>query len=182
MARALNDTVSAGCPAIGSGTLATSVAGPALLPRVQTTVAMPCASVRVVAALSEPSEAVQVTGALDSRVKPEHACVLHGAETTFTCMLCGNAVLTNPTCPPPATASRPRRFKAPDGREVVAGPVQPWTWQIAEVFKLEKGKISKIDAFLQRSPYGMNSGWSTWEQGMSDQVRDVTFEAPTWIF
>jgi len=27
----------------------------------------------------------------------------------------------------------------------------------------------------------MNAGWSTWEQGMSDQVRDVTFEAPTGI-
>jgi len=75
-----------------------------------------------------------------------------------------------------------RRFKAPSGREVVSGPVQPWTWQIAEIFKVEKGKISKIDAFLQRCPYGMNSGWSTWEQGMSDQARDVTMEAPTWIF
>jgi hypothetical protein len=74
-----------------------------------------------------------------------------------------------------------RRFKAPDGREVVAGPVQPHTWQIAEIFKIEKGLITKIDAFLQRSPYGMNSGWSTWEQGMSDQVRDVTMEAPTGI-
>jgi hypothetical protein len=72
-----------------------------------------------------------------------------------------------------------RRFKAPNGREVVNGPVQPWTWQIAEIFKVEKGLITKIDAFLQRSPYGMNSGWSTWEQGMSDQARDVTFEAPT---
>jgi hypothetical protein len=74
-----------------------------------------------------------------------------------------------------------RRFRAPDGRELVVGPVQPHTWQIAEVFKIEKGQISKIDAFLQRSPYGMNSGWSTWEQGMSDHVRDVTFEAPTGI-
>jgi hypothetical protein len=27
----------------------------------------------------------------------------------------------------------------------------------------------------------MNSGWSTWEQGMSDQVRDVTMEAPAGI-
>ena len=36
-----------------------------------------------------------------------------------------------------------RRFKTPDGREVVAGPVQPWTWQIGEVFKLEKGKITQ---------------------------------------
>jgi hypothetical protein len=74
-----------------------------------------------------------------------------------------------------------RKFKTPSGRDVVAGPVQPHTWQIAEVFKIEKGLITKIDAFLQRSPYGMNSGWSTWEQGMSDQVRDVTFEAPTGI-
>ena len=65
--------------------------------------------------------------------------------------------------------------------EVVAGPVQPHTWQIAEIFKIEKGLITKIDAFLQRSPYGMNSGWSTWEQGMSDQVRDVTMEAPAGL-
>ena len=74
-----------------------------------------------------------------------------------------------------------RRFNTPDGRQIVAGPVQPHTWQIAEVFKLEKGNIRKIDAFLQRSPYGMNSGWSTWEQGMSDHYRDVTFEAPAGL-
>lgn len=77
------------------------------------------------------------------------------------------------------SAGESRRFKAPSGREVVAGPVQPHTWQIAEVFKIEKGLITKIDAFLQRSPYGMNAGWSTWEQGMSDHARDVSFEAPT---
>jgi hypothetical protein len=74
-----------------------------------------------------------------------------------------------------------RKFKTPSGRDVVAGPVQPWSWEIAEVFKLDKGNIRKIDAFLQRSPYGMNSGWSTWEQGMSDQARDVTYEAPSGI-
>jgi hypothetical protein len=74
-----------------------------------------------------------------------------------------------------------RRFKTPAGREVVSGPVQPHTWQIAEIFKIEKGQIRKIDAFLQRSPYGMSSGWSTWEQGMSDKARDVTTEAPTGI-
>ena len=66
--------------------------------------------------------------------------------------------------------------------EVVAGPVQPHTWQLAEIFKIEKGLITKIDAFLQKAPYGMNAGWSTWEQGMSDQYRDVTMETPTWIF
>jgi hypothetical protein len=74
-----------------------------------------------------------------------------------------------------------RTFKTPDGRQVTAGPVQPHTWQLAEVFKIEKGLITKIDAFLQKAPYGMNSGWSTWEQGMSDQVRDVTMEAPAGI-
>jgi hypothetical protein len=27
----------------------------------------------------------------------------------------------------------------------------------------------------------MNAGWSTWEQGMSDHVRDVTMESATGI-
>ena len=69
-----------------------------------------------------------------------------------------------------------RTFRTPDGRTVTSGPVQPWTWEIAELFKVEKGQIHKIEAFLQRSPYGMNSGWSTWSQGMSDAARDVTAE------
>lgn len=68
-----------------------------------------------------------------------------------------------------------RRGVTPSGREVIAGPVQPWTWEIAEIFKLENGLITKIEAILERSPYGMNSGWSTWEQGMSDELQDVTF-------
>jgi hypothetical protein len=69
-----------------------------------------------------------------------------------------------------------RHFTTPDGRQVVNGPVQPWTWEIAELFKVQGGKIHRIQAVLQRSPYGMNSGWSTWEQGMSDKARDVTMK------
>jgi hypothetical protein len=69
-----------------------------------------------------------------------------------------------------------RTFQAPDGRTVTAGPVQPWTWGIAEIFKVEDSLIHEIEALLLRVPYGMNSGWSTWEQGMSDQVRDVSME------
>jgi hypothetical protein len=69
-----------------------------------------------------------------------------------------------------------RHFTTPDGRQVVAGPVQPWTWEIAELFKVQGGKIHRIQAVLQRSPYGMNSGWSTWPQGMSDQARDVSMQ------
>jgi hypothetical protein len=69
---------------------------------------------------------------------------------------------------------RDRTFKAPDGRTVTGGPVDPWTWQLAELFKIEKGKIRQIEAVLQRAPYGMNSGWSTWEDGLSSAARDVT--------
>ena len=69
-----------------------------------------------------------------------------------------------------------RTFTVPDGRMITAGPVQPWTWEIAELFKIEKGKIRKIEALLHRSPYGMLSGWSTFTQGMSDAARDVTME------
>lgn len=65
--------------------------------------------------------------------------------------------------------------RAVNGEPVVAGPVQPWTWYIAELFKIEDGLIHQIDAILERAPYGMNSGWSTWEEGMSDRIQDVTF-------
>ena len=64
-----------------------------------------------------------------------------------------------------------RHFKAPDGRAVTAGPTTPWTWELAEMFKLEKGKIRRIEAILERAPYGMGSGWSSWEDSLSDRVR-----------
>jgi hypothetical protein len=66
-----------------------------------------------------------------------------------------------------------RNFETPDGRKVSAGPAQLWTWQIAEVFKIEKGKIHQIEAIMERAPYGMNSGWSPWEDGLSDRARDI---------
>jgi hypothetical protein len=56
---------------------------------------------------------------------------------------------------------------------VIAGPTSPWTWELAEMFKIEKGKIRRIEAILERAPYGMNSGWSNWEDGMSSRARDV---------
>jgi hypothetical protein len=70
-------------------------------------------------------------------------------------------------------AGKTRHFQAPDGREVVSGPVAPWTWQIAELFKIEKDQIRRIEAVLQKSPYGMNSGWSTFEDGWSDKIQIV---------
>ena len=67
-----------------------------------------------------------------------------------------------------------RRFTTPSGRAVTAGPAQPWTWYIAELFRVENGKLRRIEAVLERVPYGMTSGWSSWEDGMSDRARDVT--------
>jgi hypothetical protein len=72
------------------------------------------------------------------------------------------------------SAGDTRNFTTPSGRSVSAGPVQPWTWEIAELFKVENGKLGQIEAVLDRSPYGMTSGWSSWEDGMSDRARDVT--------
>jgi hypothetical protein len=67
-----------------------------------------------------------------------------------------------------------RTFQVPDGRTVTAGPKQPWTWEIAEAFRIEHGKIHQIQAIMERVPYGMNSGWSTWEDGMSSAGRDAS--------
>jgi hypothetical protein len=72
------------------------------------------------------------------------------------------------------SAGRTRHFETPNGRAVVAGPTQPWTWEIAEMFKVENGKLHQIEAVLDRAPYRMTSGWSSWEEGMTDRARDVT--------
>jgi len=48
-----------------------------------------------------------------------------------------------------------------------------WTWQLAELFRIEKGNIRRIEAIFHRSPYGMSSGWSTYEQSMSDQIQSI---------
>jgi len=70
-------------------------------------------------------------------------------------------------------AGKTRHFKTPDGRDVISGPISPWTWQIAEIFRIENNLIRRIEAFSHRSPYGMNSGWSTFEKGWSDEIQIV---------
>ena len=47
----------------------------------------------------------------------------------------------------------------------------PWTCQIEELFKVEKGLLHEIGAILERVPYGMGSGWSSWEDAMSDKIQ-----------
>jgi hypothetical protein len=65
-----------------------------------------------------------------------------------------------------------RHVTLSDGREVESGPVVPWTWQIAEVFKIVDGKIGPVESVLHPVPYGMGSGWSTWEQALSSEPRE----------
>jgi hypothetical protein len=48
-----------------------------------------------------------------------------------------------------------------------------WTWQLAELFKIENGQIRRIEAVFQRAPYGIPSGWSTYEQGMSEEPQTI---------
>ncbi len=52
-----------------------------------------------------------------------------------------------------------REFQLRDGRMRYPRLAGPHTWQIAEVFKIEDGQISQIEAILHQVPYGMSSGW-----------------------
>lgn len=70
-------------------------------------------------------------------------------------------------------SGRFRTFKLSDGTEVNAGPMKPETLAIAETFKVENGKIRRVEAVYLTVPYGMVMGWSTWEDGMSSRVQDV---------
>ncbi|HET9219524.1 MAG TPA: hypothetical protein VFR18_21250 [Terriglobia bacterium] len=70
-------------------------------------------------------------------------------------------------------AGKSRTYTRSDGRVITGGPTDPFTWEIAELFRIEKGKIRRIEAILVRSPYGQQSGWSTYEDSMSDRARDI---------
>ncbi len=48
-----------------------------------------------------------------------------------------------------------------------------WTRQLAELFKIEKGKIARIEAIFHQAPYGIPSGWSSYEASISDAIQDV---------
>lgn len=46
-----------------------------------------------------------------------------------------------------------------NGELVPATLRHPFTWEIGELFKIEKGKIRLIQAALTQEPYGIKSGW-----------------------
>jgi hypothetical protein len=48
-----------------------------------------------------------------------------------------------------------------------------WTWELGEIFKIEGELITRVEALILRGPYGMNSGWSTYEQTRSELPQDI---------
>ncbi len=52
-----------------------------------------------------------------------------------------------------------RSYTLADGRTVKQTRTAPWTWEIAEMFKIQDGKIMRVEALVNPAPYGMKSGW-----------------------
>jgi hypothetical protein len=78
------------------------------------------------------------------------------------------------------TGIRDRRFVAVDRERGIVfafaafdhRPIN-WTWELGELFKIEKNQIRRIEAIFIRGPYGVCSGWSTYEQCRSEEIQDV---------
>lgn len=54
-------------------------------------------------------------------------------------------------------------------------PVAEVAWRLiaTQHLPIENGQIRRIEAVFHRAPYGINSGWSTYEQGMSEEAQDI---------
>ena len=59
----------------------------------------------------------------------------------------------------------------PAGATMAGEPTRPFTWEIAELFRIENGKIRRIEAVLDQCPYGMGSPWSRREDAMSSRIQ-----------
>ena len=78
------------------------------------------------------------------------------------------------------TGIRDRRFVAVDRERGIVfafaffdhRPIN-WTWQLGELFKIENNLITRVEAIFIRGPYGVCSGWSTYEQCRSEEIQDV---------
>jgi hypothetical protein len=54
---------------------------------------------------------------------------------------------------PSITKQADAHYTRSDGR-VITEDLPPWTWEIAELFRVEKSQIRRIEAVLTQSPYG----------------------------
>jgi hypothetical protein len=48
-----------------------------------------------------------------------------------------------------------------------------WTWQLAEAFKIENGEIRRVEAIFHQAPFGIDSGWSSYEQSIGEQIQSI---------
>jgi hypothetical protein len=48
-----------------------------------------------------------------------------------------------------------------------------WTWQLAELFKVEDGKMRRIEAIFHQAPFGTSSGWSSFEDSIGEEIQSV---------
>jgi hypothetical protein len=53
-----------------------------------------------------------------------------------------------------------REYELADGTLVTSNVDRPFSWMIAEAFRIEKRLITRIEALMTECPYGMKSGWS----------------------
>jgi len=54
-----------------------------------------------------------------------------------------------------------KSIRLTNGELVPATLRHPFTWEIGELFKIEKGRIRQVQAALTQEPYGIHSGWGT---------------------
>lgn len=66
-----------------------------------------------------------------------------------------------------------QRFKTADGADVTAGPARPETVHVFAALKIDGGLIRREEAVQLTVPYGMISGWSSYEDGMSSRAQDI---------
>ncbi len=50
-------------------------------------------------------------------------------------------------------------FVLADGSHMHGGLQAPFTWEIAEAFRIEHGQIKVVEAVINNVPYGMKAGW-----------------------
>jgi hypothetical protein len=52
-----------------------------------------------------------------------------------------------------------REYQLADGTSVTSNVERPFSWMIAEAFRIERGLITRIEALMTECPYGMRPGW-----------------------
>src|SRR5579862_10063031 len=52
-----------------------------------------------------------------------------------------------------------RSYTMANGKAVKQTRTGPWTWEIGEMFKIQDGKIMRVEAIVNTGIYGMKSGW-----------------------